>query len=325
MFLKFLYLLALFNFCRCSIGDKSPYYERCLLTCEKDFCGAGGDDFIDGYSQPLHLRLSLWSCRDECKYGCMWKTVDQFTARNWRIPQFYGKWPFVRIFGIQEPASVVFSLLNLYVHIKMIQKFRKVVRPDSPLFWLWHVFCLICCHAWLWSSAFHARDTPFTELMDYACAFSIILVNCYVMLIRTLRGILPRFVATGLSVFFLAFFANHSVYLGTGDFDYGYNMELNVLIGTFTAISWFSWSVYNKDRQPYVWKCAIYVSLTGLVLLLEVLDRPPFFYLFDTHSLWHLATAPLVVLIYSFAIDDCHYLRKIELEQVKDDLKSKIE
>lgn len=39
-------------------------------------------------------------------------------------------------------------------------------------------------NAWLWSVIFHARDTQFTEFMDYAGAFSIILINCYILLVR---------------------------------------------------------------------------------------------------------------------------------------------
>lgn len=66
-----------------------------------------------------------------------------FEARNWNIPQFHGKWPFIRLMGVQEPASVVFSALNFYVHYKMLQEFRAEVRPDSPLFKLWHAFSIV--------------------------------------------------------------------------------------------------------------------------------------------------------------------------------------
>ncbi|RZC42421.1 post-GPI attachment to proteins factor 3, partial [Asbolus verrucosus] len=89
-----------------------------------------------------------------------------------------------------------------------------------------------------------------------------------------------------------------------GRFDYGYNMQLNIIIGTFTAICWFGWCTYNRIRQPYVWKCAVFVALAGIVMLLEIIDRPPIFWVFDCHSLWHLSTAPLTCLFYSFVIDD---------------------
>lgn len=31
---------------------------------------------------------------------------------------------------------------------------------------------------------------------------------------------------------------------------------------------------------------------------------------FDAHSLWHLASVPVTVVLYSFIIDDCKALRK---------------
>ncbi|CAH1993820.1 unnamed protein product [Acanthoscelides obtectus] len=93
--------------------------------------------------QDLILYYLKWSCEDECKYECMWKTVKAFNDRNWRTPQFYGKWPFVRFLGMQEPASVVFSILNAYFHFNMMNKFRKEVRPDSPLTLLWHIYFMV--------------------------------------------------------------------------------------------------------------------------------------------------------------------------------------
>ncbi|XP_066248077.1 post-GPI attachment to proteins factor 3 isoform X2 [Euwallacea similis] len=256
-----------------SIGDRSPVYQRCLDRCQILNCSEDGTVFVSDHHQAIHLKTLAWSCLDECKYNCMWKTVDSFHQRNWKTPQFHGK---------------------------------------------------ICCNAWFWSAIFHARDFPLTELLDYACAFSIVLVNCYVMQIRVFRYILPKFLHIILTVFFLAFFANHTSYLSMGRFDYEYNMQLNVIVGTITAICWFIWAVLKRTKQPYVWKCSVYVAMTGLVLLLEIIDQPPIFYIFDCHSLWHLATAPLIVLIYSFAIDDCCYLRKTEIEAAADKYRSKI-
>ncbi|KAJ9590287.1 hypothetical protein L9F63_027876, partial [Diploptera punctata] len=76
-------------------------------------------------AQPFYLKLTKWTCRDECSYNCMWKTVDAFINRNWNVPQFHGKWPFVRIFGIQEPASVLFSISTLLLILMILREFRK--------------------------------------------------------------------------------------------------------------------------------------------------------------------------------------------------------
>jgi hypothetical protein len=79
---------------------------------------------------------------------------------------------------------VIFSLLNFFVHYKMLQEFRRKVRPDSPLWKMWHAFSFICLNAWFWSIIFHARDFPVTELFDYVFAYSMVLASFYCMIIR---------------------------------------------------------------------------------------------------------------------------------------------
>ncbi|KAK5645161.1 hypothetical protein RI129_006461 [Pyrocoelia pectoralis] len=297
-----------------SLGDSSPFYQKCLERCDLLNCTEDGLHFTDDKQQSIILQITQWSCIDECQYDCMWQTVFAFHKRKWNIPQFHGKWPFIRILGMQEPASAAFSLLNLYIHLKMIRKFRFQVHSDSPTYILWHIFCLICVNAWFWSSVFHARDFPFTEFMDYSCAFSIVLMSCYCMCMRILRNA-SQLLLLVMTVMFLAFYVNHVVYLSTGRFSYAYNMELNLTVGALTAFGWFAWCTWNRKRQPYTWKCAVFVTLGALSTLLELIDQPPLFFIYDFHSLWHLSSAPLTILFYSFIIDDCKYLRKQEIDK----------
>lgn len=42
----------------------------------------------------------------------------------------------------------------------------------------------ICINAWIWSVVFHARDTPWTERLDYFCAFSMVLFSLFGLVIR---------------------------------------------------------------------------------------------------------------------------------------------
>lgn len=53
------------------------------------------------------------------------------------------QWPFIRTFGLQEPASVLFSLLNFYAHVKMYNSFRKNVHPSAPMFYVWTYFMTV--------------------------------------------------------------------------------------------------------------------------------------------------------------------------------------
>lgn len=303
--LIFLQIIAI----SCSRGDNSGIFRSCLRNCHITEC-LDDDTFLDEDKRPLHLVLLNWGCRDECKYTCMWKTIDDFKSRDNPIPQFYGKWPFVRILGLQEPASVLFSLLNIYVNFSCIKQFRKNVRSDSPMYWVWHGFCAVCLNAWFWSTVFHARDFPLTEFLDYSFAFSIMLMNCYCMFLRVMRGTLPRFFNILVTALFAAFYLNHIYYLSGPKFDYGYNMAVNIIVGSITVFGWFAWSLYNRFRLPYVWKAGLFFALFALSTLLEIVDTPPWFYLIDCHALWHFTSAPITYIIYSFIIDDCKYLRK---------------
>lgn len=300
-----------------SLGDSSPYYQRCTERCLLLNCTEDGQGFVnDAKVQPIHLKLFFWDCKSECKYECMWKATESFENRNWNIQQFHGKWPFVRFFGIQEPASVIFSLANMFIHYYMFKKFKSYIRRGTPLYWVWHLYTAVCINAWIWSSVFHSRDFPFTEFMDYSCAFSILLVNCYCMVQRLLLG-MPRMMNILISSCFFAFFVNHVAYIRSGRFDYAYNMKLNVMLGAVTTLFWFSWCVYNKKKQPYVSKLASYVTLNALSIILELFDFPPILWIFDSHSLWHLATAVVIPLFYGFIIDDSRYLRKMVGEKQK--------
>lgn len=63
-------------------------------------------------------------------------------------------------------------------------------------------------------------------------------------------------------------------------------------------MGWLVWSWKYHPKPSYVRSCRLYVFFSALVLLLEVLDSPPWFFLVDNHALWHLATAPPLVYIY---------------------------
>ncbi|OBZ89133.1 Protein PER1 [Choanephora cucurbitarum] len=49
---------------------------------------------------------------ENCRYECMQKITDYSIQHHKTIYQYFGKWPFYRAFGIQEPASVLFSIGN---------------------------------------------------------------------------------------------------------------------------------------------------------------------------------------------------------------------
>lgn len=51
--------------------------------------------------------------------------------------QYFGKWPFVRVLGIQELASVLFSFLNLLPHVRFLCGAHAAIAP--PGLWYRHI------------------------------------------------------------------------------------------------------------------------------------------------------------------------------------------
>uniref|UniRef100_A0A1I8JSA1 Post-GPI attachment to proteins factor 3 n=1 Tax=Macrostomum lignano TaxID=282301 RepID=A0A1I8JSA1_9PLAT len=106
----------------------------------------------------------------------------------------------------------------------------------------------------------------------------------------------------------IVFYIRHVWYLSCVHFDYGYNMTVNLSVGAANCIGWLIWSIRRVRSQPYTRDCLLTVALLNGLVLLEVLDFPPIWWVLDAHSLWHGGTVLLAVPWYRFAIADCNYL-----------------
>ncbi|XP_045491816.1 post-GPI attachment to proteins factor 3 [Colias croceus] len=307
--LRIAYFFAIITCVLCSDGDRSPFYNKCLKSCVKSNCTAD-DSFLPSAAnnQDVWSKMLLWSCQDECRYSCMWKTVQGFHERGFAIPKFHGKWPFAKILGIQEPASAFASVLNLAVHVFMYNEIARLFPTRSmPVVLFWHVFAGICINAWFWSTIFHTRDNYFTEFMDYVCALSMVMSLFVAAVLRVFH---KRKTISGVALLStLVYFVEHALYLYTGQIDYDYNMQVNVIFGVLGSVIWLTWAIiqYIAGRR-YVRRLILFIILSGVALTLELLDFPPKFG-WDAHALWHLTTAPLPFFFYRFVIDDLNYLK----------------
>lgn len=94
------------------------------------------------------------------------------------------------------------------------------------------------------------------------------------------------------------FFLNHFVYLSFNTFDYTYNMKVNIFTGAVGGVGWLMWGLSQIRKRRYVWRLIIFVALALSTVALEIYDFPPIFWLFDSHALWHLSSAPITILFY---------------------------
>ena len=67
------------------------------------------------------------------------------------------QWPFVRYGGVQEPASMVFSVLNAMCHLAILV-YRSKVPPTTSLYFVWHGMALVSIYVllilWIFLIAF---------------------------------------------------------------------------------------------------------------------------------------------------------------------------
>ncbi|GAB6031030.1 Post-GPI attachment to proteins factor 3 [Chamberlinius hualienensis] len=292
-----------------SIGDQSTHYRQCLDHLEDTVCKNQTRTVEMRAKQPISQWLTGWTCLDECRYHCMWATVKQFVNRELPIPQFHGKWPFIRLLGMQEPASVIFSLLNALSLYIMWRKFTREVPSSAPTYYVWQAYAVLGIHTWLWSAIFHTRDTQLTELLDYLCAMFSVLFTFFGLCNRLFFRKSKLLVAL-CGILCLVIFIRHAHYLAFVHFDYQYHLRISVAIGFINSVGWLLWCAFRWKKQPYVWKCCTVVVAVNCLLTLELLDFPPIMWTFDAHSLWHLGTAPIPIMWFNFLIEDCLYMLK---------------
>jgi hypothetical protein len=287
-----------------SRGDRSPYFQDCLYATTQNVCIQAPQL----YTPTLGMSITRWSCQDDAKYQCMFQHVHHLQQHDEDLVQYYGKWPFVRLFGIQEPASVVFSLGNLYGHVMHAALVYKVPRT-YPYRWLLIGFLLVGMNTWLWSAVFHVRDMPWTEKLDYFSAGFGVLYATYFSVIRAL-GVTSRKWQMWLGGMLVPLYLAHVYYLSAYKFDYTYNMTANVVVGMLHNVVWLLWSYWQWKRRRDAWMPVASVVYISAAMSLELLDFPPWWFVLDAHSLWHAATIPLVTFWYRFWLSDVDYTIK---------------
>ncbi|PVU93311.1 hypothetical protein BB561_003353 [Smittium simulii] len=293
----FCIILAFVSVVTSSSGDRSSEFKICAIRCFQNNCNKNPTPL------PLYLRITLWSCEDNCKYHCQREITQLSIKQGSKIHQYYGKWPFKRILGIQEPASVIFSLLNGYFHYVSWKKIDlKVDRMNPSHLWL-KIYVVIGVWVWSWSAIFHTRDFIFTERMDYHSA-SILVI--YLLFIPTVYLVKGRGKRAAKNVFRIlsAAYLYHVFYLQFIAFSYRYNMIVNASIGLCANIIWMviSYKLYRKNVKKF-YVPVLLMLYTDVAFSLEALDFPPLLDMFDAHSLWHAATIPVTYWWYEWLIN----------------------
>lgn len=296
-------LIALFvlTFTVASSGDKLPEFQYCVSQCCADNCPS---------ELSLHLRLLGWTCDSNCDYLCQQFLTDLHESSQSQVHQYHGKWPFTRIIGIQELASVIFSLMNLWPNWQGMKTLLKGTS-NSKTFRMrpyYVCFAFVGVNTWVWSAMFHTRDFVWTERLDYFSAIGSILYGLFLALIRIFRLDRPseracRLVVAGVcSIFYVC----HVYYLSFVHFNYTYNMAAGVVLGLTQTALWAIYSIltYRQTRERADLLPLAIVTSVLLGMGFELFDFSPFLRLVDAHSLWHLATVLPTFMWYQWMLSD---------------------
>ena len=102
-------------------------------------CGSGRFPWVLsglGLTTPVHVAVAV---------------LNGFRRVFDLLPRSMWQWPFVRWLGMQEPASAIFSLLNLIGHALMLRRFTCLVPRHAPLYWLWVAYSLVSPGRLVWN------------------------------------------------------------------------------------------------------------------------------------------------------------------------------
>lgn len=321
-----------------SAGDSDPRYKVCVEECKKTgcvkdrcfkHCGFSSDGVsLNGpwyMQEPLYLQWKQWDCQSDCRYHCMLNTEKEREVLGTGPVKYHGKWPFKRVFGIQEPVSVAFSALNLAMQFQgwlsffVLIYYKLPLRPQTrkPYYeytGLWHIYGLLAMNSWFWSAVFHSRDVDLTEKLDYSSAVALLGYSFLLAILRTF-SIKDEAARVMVSAPVIAFVTTHILYLNLYQLDYGWNMKVCVVMGVGQLILWAVWA--GVSNHPSKWKLWIVVVGSGLAMLLEIYDFPPYGGYVDAHALWHGTTIPLTFLWWSFIKDDAEFRTANSTKKVK--------
>ncbi|KAB2636261.1 post-GPI attachment to proteins factor 3-like [Pyrus ussuriensis x Pyrus communis] len=245
--------------------------------------------------EPLYQQWKQWDCQTDCRYYCMVDREKEREAAGNGPVKYHGKWPFKRVYGIQVciivlwlvlldtlsflgACFVAFSVLNLAMHFHGWTSFFILLyntlplRRDKKTYYyyasLWHIYALLSLTSWFASAVFHSKRS--FDVKDDA--------------VRLM-------VAAPL----LAFVTTHILYLNFYKLDYGWNMQVCVVMAVVQLLLWAIWA--GVTRHP-----------SRLAMLLEIYYFPPYYGFLDAHAAWHATTIPLTYIWWSFIRDDGEFL-----------------
>ena len=264
-------LLLLVQITIASLGDHLPEFIKCNSECYNIECsrnrnmalgGSFTEDDLSKFSVSFPFKqLFGWDCQSDCDYKCQQLITNLRTANDLPVVKFNGKWAFLRVFGITELMSVIFSGMNFYINFHCFKKIKLQYNKNrnSPygadVMLKQYLYLLgVSLAGWVFSILFHIRDYPLTETLDYFGALLIILANFYVITVRYFQLFMPenkrKLQMTQIGA--VTIYCFHLFKLSL-NWNYSYNVFFNSVIGLSAMCLWMftSFGTYTVYRNNY--------------------------------------------------------------------------
>lgn len=303
--------------------------DKCFQHCEFSSDGDSTDsESVDGpwYMHiPLYLQWKQWDCLSDCRYHCMLNSEEEREVLGTGPVKYNGKWPFKRVFGLQEPGSVAFSALNLATHIHgwlsffFLIHYKLPLKPQSgkPYYeytGLWHTYGLLAINSCLWSAVHHSLDVDLTEKLDISSGVALLGYSLILAIVRTF-SVKDEAGRVMVAAPFISFVTTHILYLNFYQLDHGLNMKVCMAMGIAQLLVWAVWAGITRD--PSKWKLWTVAVGSSLAMVLKTYDFPPYECYVDSHALWHASAIPLSFLWWSFIKADATVRTTSLMKKVK--------
>lgn len=274
-----LFAALFFSIASASPGDNLDEFKDCIYQCQQLTCFGNPyhiaqhehHDYLrkrnyrfrryepswlfDADVAP-HLTWLFWDCKSNCDYQCQRIITQERVASGSEIVQFHGKWPFLRLLGVQELALALFSVANFVPHYlgfrQVSQALKAIPQNQAVLRWpLRNVqfMALVAMFAWFFSAIFHVRDFDVTEKLDYFFAGLTVLTGFYGVAFRYFGLYKPQrfIVACFFTLACISAYVAHVTRLLV-DWLYTYNMRANIFVGVLQNAVWLllCFSLYSR-------------------------------------------------------------------------------
>ena len=277
--------------CVGSNGDMDPQYRYCMSFCRHKYIDNDirGDidkkitevrkrrhgneiqlGIYDNYIYQIpYFQLIELSYEDLCNYGCIEVITQRRLSNHLQVYKYQGHWPFIRYFGLEEPASSMFSLMNVIPHMLYIfGRVRAAVIGESVGSWSssiingdkiiskirgighyhmnpWIIFyATTSCIAFTCSTIYHAKKTADHTKYDLISALLFITTGLFIAIRRIiLRTHCSQVVIVSIFIIIYGLFSWRAYHMIHGWISFSSHMSLSITIVAITTVLWLYWII----------------------------------------------------------------------------------